>query len=814
MTELPHDIPDRDDLRDRLVDAGLRELFSGESSPDLSAAILAKASVEDSVTPVAAGETAMTSSQRSSGRRGSPWLPLAIAATIAVVAAGLLLPAVQPAREAARRAAPVSGPPPSTIERAPIEQPVSGRSLSSELGKEVSAMERQVHVEAEPVAQAQPPAIQATAPISGRLRRIYEPAAQGETSALPAATMADDDSLAVAPSTITPQEDFDSLVQIIESGVSGESLDAKPGDVLADNLTLQISQSHRVHDGAQAIEERYATPAAPAAARAPGGRPENYGWYQSADMKGGVVYGRGGGQLAGNGAIPYWSRRDAQQLYFEREKGIGPELGGDKYTQIVENAFKAVSAANTDNRLSTFSIDVDTASYANVRQFLMQSHTLPPPDAVRIEELVNYFDYDYTAPTGDVPFAANVEIASCPWKPEHRLARIGIKGREMDRSKRPQTNLVFLIDVSGSMDEPNKLPLLVEGMKLLTRELGENDRVAIAVYASSEGLALESTRGTDQSKILAALDQLAAGGSTAGRAGIQLAYKLAEENFIKGGVNRVILCTDGDFNVGVTSPAELERMAEAKAKDTGVFLTVLGFGRGNLNDAMMEQIADKGNGNYHYVDTLNEARKVLVEEMSGTLVTIAKDVKIQVEFNPAQVAGYRLIGYENRVLAAEDFNDDKKDAGEIGAGHTVTALYEIVPAGKEVDAGEVDDLKYAAPASADGAEEDEEEENEESRGEMLTLKIRYKEPDGDKSSKLEFPITDSDQRFAKASDDFKFASAVAGFGMLLRDSQYDGNATYAAIAEIAEAAGENRDPHGYRKEFVQLVQRAKELSGE
>ncbi len=495
----------------------------------------------------------------------------------------------------------------------------------------------------------------------------------------------------------------------------------------------------------------------------------------------------------------------------------------DQYARIHDNPFLPVSAANTDHRLSTFSIDVDTASYANVRQFLTQSGMLPPPDAVRIEELINYFDYDYTPPTGDVPFAANVEVAGCPWAPEHRLVRVGIKGREIERTQRPLSNLVFLIDVSGSMNEPNKLPLLVEGMKQLTRELGENDRVAIVVYASSEGLALESTLGTDQSKILAALDQLRAGGSTAGGAGIQLAYQVAQKNFIKGAVNRVILCTDGDFNVGVTSPAELERMAETNAKETGVFLTVLGFGRGNLNDAMMEHVADKGNGNYHYIDTQREAKKVLVEEMTGTLVTIAKDVKIQVEFNPAQVAGYRLIGYENRVLAAEDFNDDKKDAGEIGAGHTVTALYEIVPAGEPVASASVDELKYAPQAATTEEKVAEQKENGEpaaddkdnpASDELLTLKIRYKAPDGDVSTKLEFPINDAGQTFAQATDDFKFASAVASFGMLLRNSEHKGNATYAAAAEIAEAASKTHDPHGYRQEFVDLVKRAQELSGE
>jgi Ca-activated chloride channel family protein len=362
-----------------------------------------------------------------------------------------------------------------------------------------------------------------------------------------------------------------------------------------------------------------------------------------------------------------------------------------------------------------------------------------------------------------------------------------------------------LIDVSGSMNEPAKLPLLVEGMKMLTRELGENDRVAIVVYASSEGLALPSTRGDQQQTILAALQQLRAGGSTAGGAGIELAYQTAQENFIEGGTNRVVLCTDGDFNVGVTSTAELERMAEAKAKESGIFLTVLGFGRGNLNDSMMEAISGKGNGNYHYVDNQTEARKVLVKEMSGTLVTIAKDVKIQVEFNPSQVAGYRLLGYENRMLRTEDFNDDKKDAGEIGAGHTVTALYEVVPMGKSVGSPEVDPLKYQSTAKPVS--------DLQASDELLTLKIRYKKPDAQTSTKLEIPITDGGGSFAEATGDFQFAAAVASFGMLLRNSEHQGNSSYAAVLEIAEN-GAQRDPQGYRAEFLQLVQRARQLAGE
>jgi len=417
----------------------------------------------------------------------------------------------------------------------------------------------------------------------------------------------------------------------------------------------------------------------------------------------------------------------------------------DQYTPIHENPF--ITATGPD-AVSTFSIDVDTASYANVRQFLQQSRRLPPPDAVRIEELINYFAYDYTGPTDDTPFAANMEIAGCPWNPEHRLARIAIKGIKIDREKRPQSNLVFLIDVSGSMSDPNKLPLLVEGMKVFTRELGENDRVAIVVYASSEGLALNSTRGNEQETILAALDQLRAGGSTAGGAGINLAYQVATDNFIEGGTNRVILCTDGDFNVGVTNTDELTRLAEEKAK-SGVFLTVLGFGRGNLNDAMMESISGKGNGNYHYVDNLTEARKVLVEEMTGTLITIAKDVKIQVEFNPAQVAGYRLIGYENRMLKTEDFNNDKKDAGEIGAGHTVTALYEIVPTGKDVAPQSVDPLKYQQPLAGLAETEKNSAKPQAASDELLTLKLRYKLPDADTSTKLEFPITTKANRLPR-----------------------------------------------------------------
>lgn len=481
------------------------------------------------------------------------------------------------------------------------------------------------------------------------------------------------------------------------------------------------------------------------------------------------------------------------------EEGMGPGEGGDRYDVIVENPFLAAK----QNPLSTFSIDVDTASYSKTRMFLLDHGRLPPTDAVRIEELVNYFPYDYAGPEDEHPFAAHVEVAGCPWKPEHRLVRIGIKGEEMPQKERPSSNLVFLLDVSGSMRDNNKLPLLKRGMKLLVDQLGENDRVAMVVYAGAAGLVLPSTTGDQKQTILDALQRLQAGGSTDGGQGIQLAYQLALDNFIPGGTNRVILCTDGDFNVGVTSDSDLVRMVEEKAKQD-IYLTVLGFGVGNHNDAMLEQISNKGNGNYAFIDTDHEARKVLVEQMSGTLVTIAKDVKIQVEFNPRTVAAYRLLGYENRLLAAEDFNDDTKDAGEVGAGHTVTALYEIVPAGVESDVNiaKIDPLRYQTAGEV---------ADEVHAGEMLTLKIRYKPPEEDESKLLAYAVTDRGQSFAAASPDYKFAAAVASFGMLLRDSEYKGEANYDAVLEIA-TEGVAADESGYRSEFLSMVERARLLA--
>ena len=490
----------------------------------------------------------------------------------------------------------------------------------------------------------------------------------------------------------------------------------------------------------------------------------------------------------------------------ERYGGIrapSSEFNTAAYDHILENPFLDA----VDNPLSTFSIDVDTASYSNIRRIINEG-SLPPKDAVRVEEMINYFTYDYAQPADERPFAVHVDATSCPWESSHRLVRIGLKGREIATDKRGPSNLVFLLDVSGSMTPPERLPLIKQSMRLLVEKLTENDRVAIVVYAGASGLALPSTPGNQKEKILSALESLEPGGSTNGAEGIQLAYKIAADNFIKGGVNRVILATDGDFNIGVTNQGDLIRLIEKKAK-TGVFLSVLGVGTDNLKDSTMEKLADKGNGNYTYLDSLDEARKVLVQQMNGTLVTIAKDVKIQVEFNPARVASYRLIGYEKRMLRKEDFNNDKIDAGEIGAGHTVTALYEVVPVGANanpaVSAPPVDPLKY---------QKDEPKKNtsqsEAATGEMLTVKLRYKKPDGDKSELIERPVTDSNAAFAAASPDFKFAAAVAEFGMILRDSEHKGNGTFGAVLEWAQE-GKGSDTNGYRAGFIELVRKAQAL---
>jgi len=470
------------------------------------------------------------------------------------------------------------------------------------------------------------------------------------------------------------------------------------------------------------------------------------------------------------------------------------EFNTEQYNRIYENDFLEVK----ENPLSTFSIDVDTASYSNIRRFF-NSGQMPPKDAVRIEEMINYFTYTYPQPEGNVPFSINTEIAACPWNEEHQLVMVGLQGKKIELDNMPPNNLVFLIDVSGSMDDPQKLPLLQESFKLLVQQLRDEDQISIVVYAGAAGLVLDSTPGSKKQTILDAISRLQAGGSTAGGAGVQLAYKIAKENFISSGNNRVILATDGDFNVGVSSDGDLVRIIEEKRKE-GIFLTVLGFGTGNYKDSKMEQLADKGNGNYAYIDDILEAKKVLVSQLGGTLFTIAKDVKLQIEFNPVQIKAYRLIGYENRMLKKEDFNDDKKDAGELGSGHTVTAFYELVPADSVESFAQVDKLRYQQTTVVPSRD-------------ILTVKLRYKEPKEEVSKLLSETISDSDFKAEGVSENFQFASAVAEFGLLLRDSEYKANASYAQILRRAkQAVGE--DAEGYRFEFVGLVKKAQMLGQE
>jgi secreted protein with Ig-like and vWFA domain len=467
----------------------------------------------------------------------------------------------------------------------------------------------------------------------------------------------------------------------------------------------------------------------------------------------------------------------------------------ETYDSIVDNPFLTVR----DNQLSTFSVDVDTGSYTNVRRFL-ESNQRPPFGAVRIEELLNYFRYDYPQPAGNDPFSCLTEVATCPWAPDHRLVRIGIKGREIARNQRPPANLVFLIDVSGSMEPENKLPLVKSSLRILTDQLGPEDTVSIAVYAGASGCVLEPTR--DMNRVRAALDRLEAGGTTNGASGIHLAYDLAQRSFKRGASNRVILCTDGDFNVGISDQSQLVSLIRDKAK-TGIFLSVLGFGFGNLKDSTLEKLADKGNGFYGYVDSLAEGRRLFVEQLTGSLITIAKDVKLQVEFNPSRVVAYRLIGYENRLLAKEDFNNDEKDAGEIGSGHTVTALYEIVPVGKEAPAApDVDELKYGPHLVNEP----------EANPELLTVKVRYKQPDAKASSKLEFPLTDAGATWEKSTRDFRWAAAVAGFGMLLRESPHKGSLSWALVDELAMEGKTDKAASLERAQFVGLIQKARALS--
>ena len=462
------------------------------------------------------------------------------------------------------------------------------------------------------------------------------------------------------------------------------------------------------------------------------------------------------------------------------------EFNTEDYSYIEENTFKNPK----NNPLSTFSIDVDTASYSNIRRFLMNSE-LPPKDAVRIEELINYFSYDYLNPDDEHPFSVNTEIAKCPWNENNLLVKIGLKGEDIPKENIPSSNLVFLLDVSGSMNAPDKLPLLQSAIKMLANQLTEKDKISIVVYAGASGVVLDSVSGDDKIKIMDAIDSLNAGGSTNGGEGINLAYKIAKQNFIENGNNRIILATDGDFNVGISSNGELTRLIEEK-RNEGIFLTVLGFGTGNIKDTTMETLADKGNGNYAYIDSILEAKKVLVEEMGSTLFTIAKDVKIQVEFNPNIIEGYRLVGYENRKLNDEDFNDDTKDAGEMGAGHTVTAFYELIPITSNEEIKNIDDLKYQETVIKKNDEE------------IMTVKLRYKDPDKN-SSKLLEKIVKTNDIVSNPSEDYMFAVAVTEFGMILRDSKFKGNSTIDDVISLAKY-NKGNDYSGYRSEFIKLAE--------
>ena len=476
-------------------------------------------------------------------------------------------------------------------------------------------------------------------------------------------------------------------------------------------------------------------------------------------------------------------------------KRYNREFNTEGYSPVNENGYRDVRS----NPLSTFSIDVDNASYSNIRRFINNGE-LPPADAVRIEEMINYFRYNYPEPDGIHPFSLYTELAECPWNREHYLLHVGLRGRSIDKESLPPSNLVFLIDVSGSMSDANKLPLLKSAFGLLVNELRPQDRVAIVVYAGAAGLALESTGGNRKEVIMRAIDNMHAGGSTAGGAGLKLAYSVAERNFIKGGNNRIILATDGDFNVGESSNGGMERLVEME-RGKGIYMTVLGFGMGNIKDDKMEIIADKGNGNYAYIDNLQEARRVLVREFGGTLFTIAKDVKFQIEFNPQRIASYRLIGYENRILNDEDFNDDKKDAGEMGSGHNVTALYELIPSGSDESRPSVDPLRYQKNEKA-GVKA--------SSSEYLNIKIRYKKPDGETSSLLEKPVRGGIRQLDYSSENLRFAAAVSEFGMILRKSEYRGSATLDDAIGLANGArGEDED--GYRAELIRMMKTVRDM---
>ncbi|KOY86645.1 hypothetical protein AD998_11275 [bacterium 336/3] len=516
------------------------------------------------------------------------------------------------------------------------------------------------------------------------------------------------------------------------------------------------------------------------------------------------------GQIRGGKRKARKAQKEAERAYIQAEKSMKWSTNAQKqanhskktkepndndYSKIVDNTFKD----SKKEPLSTFSIDVDNASYSQVRSSIEQGE-MPTADAVRIEELINYFDYDYEEPKGEHPFTINTELASCPWNPQNKLVHIGLQGKNLDYKNLKPSNLVFLIDVSGSMSDTNKLPLVKKSLSILLNELSDKDKISIVVYAGSEGLVLEATKASEKEKIMTALDNLSSGGSTNGGAGIELAYKIAEENLIKDGNNRIVLCTDGDFNVGVTSTDELVKIVEKK-RQKGIYLTICGYGMGNYKDSSMEEISKNANGNYFYIDNLQEAQKVFAKEMRANMFTIAKDVKIQVEFNPQWVQAYRLIGYENRVMANEDFNDDKKDAGELGAGHTVTALYEIVPVGvKSEYVAKTDDLKYQQAQLS----------NQSQTNELMTVKFRYKPLKKEESVLITQVIENNSKNWENSSDNFRFSASVASFGMLLRESPYKGKSNYEQVLSMARGA-KGKDDNGYRSNFIQLVELVKTL---
>ncbi|MBO0698585.1 MAG: VWA domain-containing protein [Zavarzinella sp.] len=525
-----------------------------------------------------------------------------------------------------------------------------------------------------------------------------------------------------------------------------------------------------------------------------GGGGQNQGQNVGQLFQGGQgALGFGGGNVGmaggGGGALA------RQLLGPNAAPGFDPDMSGEHYQYFQDNPFKVAQGADA---LSTISTAVDTASYANVRARINEGQ-LPSKDAVRIADFVNYFPYDYPAPKNGDPVAFKLELGPCPWQPTHHLLRVGLKAKVIDKDRMPPRNLVFLIDTSGSMDAPNRLPLVQESLKLLTEQLTGRDRVSIVTYAGTAGLLLPPTPGDQKERIVQEVLSLSAGGSTNGEGGIRMAYEQAEKSFLKDGINRVILATDGDFNVGVSDEAELVRLIEEKRK-TGVYLTVLGYGMGNLQDATLEQLAHHGNGHYAYIDSLDEARKLFVEQ-GAALVTVAKDVKVQVEFNPARVAGYRLIGYENRILRNEDFRDDAKDAGDLGSGHTSTALYEVVPVGEKVGSIDAEPLKYQTKPELTGAAR---------TGEWLTVRMRYKHPETEKASEVS-SVLPATGLAKEASADFQFAAAVAAFGMVLRDSGFRGDADYDKVMAWAKPAV-GKDPGGHRAEFVRLVERAKDVA--